>query len=519
VAGNVKYTYNVEFQKDLPEIIGSVTLELRNVRMEGNDRNTKSLLTVNDGGKLIIGENSSDKTYITLNGAEDERSGGAVTVNKGGELIMNGGDIYQCSVHARPYDDPNGWPGGGGVNVRGGTFTMYGGNIERCFGSINGGAVLVDLAGRFTMKGGQLYDNSAPYGGGVSTYRGGLFIMEEGDGPVPTIPVIKENLAREGGAIFVDAGAEHNSPYDPRKPLNFPGMNPFEHGNYYDNTKYRNDPARMEGFYMRGGVIQDNHSLADGGGIYNYAGGIVYMTAGMIRTNIADDFGGGVMNMGLFIMIDGDIHGNRARYGGGVMAGLNTFAFEAGNITHNRATVAGGGVFVLEGSFCMLGDNARLGGAGTYNPNGSGLGNYADSFAGGVVIYPTGNFSMAGGIITGNTAYNSQWGTMDFFDSTDPKLLGLAIYGFRPSIWVAGDPLIDHIGSWWKNPVTQAWEWEINSYLVDYERNPVTRLVENLSSHGNGVTIEVKDGHLTVAGVKPNWVTYQEERNKPGFPE
>jgi hypothetical protein len=480
----------------------NVTLKLtNNIWLKGNGRNTNALLTVNDGGTLIIGQNPSDKTYITLNGSEDERSGGAITVNKGGELIMNGGDIYQCTVHARPYDDPNGWPGGGGVNVRGGTFTMTGGNIERCFGQINGGAVLVDLRGRFIMTGGQLYDNSAPYGGGVATYRGGLFILDGG--------IVKENLAREGGAVFVDSGAEDAIPYDPRRPVNYEGMafDPTKTVDLLTNWpnmagdvwhpihnplgKPENDIRKQEGFYMKSGTIHENHALSDGGGIYNYAGGIVYMTGGTLSGNIADDFGGGVMNMGLYIMINGNIQANRAAYGAGVMAGLNQFAFEAGNITGNQATSAGAGVFVLEGTFSMLGANALI------------ENNIARVFGGGVAIYPTGVFAMAGGIIGSNSDQNYNEGNIGFFDSSDPKLHGYAIYGKRPDNFTPGDPLIDHGGRFVKNPAHPdgADEWLIETYLVRFKRSSSTNLVYDLEPWLQANNISVTNGVLTVTGI------------------
>jgi hypothetical protein len=461
----------------------NVTLELRNARLQGNDRNTKSLLTVNDGGLLIIGLDEFDKTYIFLNGSEDERSGGGVTVNKGGVLIMNGGDIFECSVHARPYDDPTGWPGGGGVNVRGGTFHMYGGNMERCYGSINGGAVLVDLKGLFTMYGGQLYDNIAPYGGGVATYRGGLFIMEGGE--------IKENLARDGSGIFVDAGAEDTIPYDPRRPANFQGMDDMGEYlgvplGYYNPDIPENDPRKMEGFYMRGGSIIDNHSVADGGGIYNYQGGIVYMTAGTIRGNIADDFGGGVCNMGLFIMIDGNILSNRAGYGGGVLAGLNMFAFEAGKINSNTASQAGGGVFVLEGTFSMLSADAEI------------KSNLARYFGGGVAIYPSGVFLMAGGTLSENSDQSYNEGTIAFFDSSDPKLLGYALYGKRPANAIPGDPAVIPKGHWYPHPVTgENHEWVPDSYLVNHTWNDVAHVVAALGFISNRVTVTVTDGVLS----------------------
>jgi hypothetical protein len=306
----------------------------------------------------------------------------------------------------------------------------------------------------------------------------------------------------------------------------------------YNQGASINDPRLKEGFYFHGGTIQDNHTYYYGGAIYNYEGGIVYMKGEnggtpTISGNLADEFGGGVMNEGLFIMIDGTIHNNRARYGGGVCATLNMFVMEAGNITHNRATSAGGGVFAFSGSFFMMGGS--LGGAGTYQSGG--LGNYADSFGGGVAVYPEGNFAMAGGIIEGNACsanYNGNansgtgnnnrgftgYGTIGFFDSDDPYLLGLIWYGKRPTGAIPGDPAIigittaplgkesTHPNRTFTNKYGNT-EPLLLSYLVPKERDWTTGLVTVLQDQGGGTRIQVRDGKLYYGngdGVTPVWV-------------
>jgi hypothetical protein len=534
LSGNVTRTWDPTKNEYKIDVKGSVTLELRNARMQGHDRNTQSILTVNAGGKVIIGENKDDKSYITLNTAEKEMFGGGVTVNQDGYLEMNGGDISSCLGRWDIFEDLEGYPGGGGVYLRGGTFVMNGGKIERCSGRFMGGAVFVDLKGKFTMKGGQLYNSSAPYGGGVTTFRGGLFIMEDG--------IIEKCIAREGAGVFVFIGAEHKDPYDPRRPTNFPGMTPADGWpGFYDPTKRPNDERRKEGFYFHGGAIHDNESVGEGGGIANYAGGIVYMQGKYGKTptisnNIAAGFGGGVDNAGLFIMMDGKIHNNRARYGGGVASERNQFVMESGAITNNWADGYGGGVFAFEGIFAMMG--GTIGGATAYNRNGSGLANWADSMGGGVAVYPTGNFAMAGGKILRNEAYSTLYGMIGFFSGTDPKFPGLAWYGKRPikpgeTGPIPGDPDIVSITHIHKYP-SGVQETLLDSYLTKY--------VRDLSTHGIGfglvqlylvtypfsnqyppgvydaeggfivtTSIEVtNEGKLLFDGQKPSWVTYSE---------
>jgi hypothetical protein len=422
----------------------NVTFQLKNVWLQGSSRNTRALLVVNDGGKLIIGEDDQDRTYIYDNGSEHEKSGGAVTVNKGGELIMNGGKIYRCSAIADAYDDVEAWPGGGGVLVRSGTFTMTGGTIEGCYGGGNGGGVLVDLGGRFKMTGGRLYENMAWFGGGVLLYRGGLFEMEGGQ--------LHFNQAYYGGGVYVDFGVPFNdTPFDPRRDPNFPGMSWAEYHVFYDPDQPINDPAKKEGFYLSGGRLYENYGAQGGGGICNSMGAITYMTGGTLSAN-SSLLGAGVYNQGLFIMLNGEIKENDGQYGGGVVAEGGMFILENGSITANRATAFGGGVILSDGQFAMHGGQIS--------------GNMGQSYGGGVVLLPQANaFAMSGGVIEANISGNATYygeGTLCFLESADPNQRGLAFYGKRPDgteptkvplegggykdvyyKWVPGDPLVN----------------------------------------------------------------------------
>jgi hypothetical protein len=488
-SGNVRIILNGFYSEDRvnPEIsisgsgslftVGeNVTMVLRNVRLQGSGRNTAALLSVNEGGTLIIGEDDRDKTYIYYNGSEGEKSGGGITVNKGGELIMNGGEIYNCTVIASPYDDPYGKPGGGGVLVRGGTFTMNGGNIEKCYGHNDGGGVLVDLGGRFTMKGGILYDNSAPYGGGVATYRGGLFEMEDGE--------LYLNVAYNGGGVFVDqgrGGLESANPYDPRRPANFPGMTFEEYHAYYDPTKHINDARIKEGLYLSGGKIHQNFAIYDGGGVCNSRGGITYMDGGELDDNTANDYGAGVYNLGLYIMMTGEIKNNDGRYGGGVFADGGMFILQDGKITKNYARQFGGGVVVYSGQFAMHGGEISE--------------NRAEYDGGGLAFLPIANaFAMSGGVIRHNTSNYTNSGTLYFLYSADPAQIGLAYYGTRPTDAVPGDSAVIPIGREANVNGTNTFIWQ--SYLANYLPNSSGVLLPQ--HRGNNVRIEVIDGTLYI---------------------
>jgi hypothetical protein len=450
----------------------NVTLELRNIWLAGVPRNNRSVLAVNAGGTLIIGENASDKTSIYQNGSEDEKWGGGVTVNEGGYLEMRGGEIYGTAVYAtQGYYDPFAYPGGGGVFVRGGTFLMTGGTIQLCYGAINAGGVMVDKGGRFKMTGGKLFENVSPYGGGVMVYRGGLFEMEDG-------AEIQRNTALYGAGVFVERGNFDNesaNPYDPTWPDNVKGTPG------YDPSKPENDPKKKEGFYMSGGLIYENGAESQGGGLVNSSGGVAYMTGGIIRGNMASS-GGGVANYGLFYMMDGTIEANTGNYGSGLVTMGGFFIMEDGKITGNIAEVYGGGVYVND-QFAMHGGEISN--------------NIARSYCGGVFITPNANsFAMSGGIITGNYTSNADRtdsGTLHFgTDALDPSLRGMAYYGKRPpgarrgnsAIFPIGEPGIDKDG---------AQTFIIKSYLVDYEP-PNANRVELPKPWPNRTTIELKAG-------------------------
>jgi hypothetical protein len=208
--------------------IGSdVTLILdSNLELQGSDWNNASLVTVNSGGNLIL-NNGARITGNTYSG--NNPYGGGVSVY--GTLTMNGGEI--SGNNARH---------GGGVYVSGGTFTMNGGVISSNTSntSTRGGGVYVS-SGTFTMNGGEISDNSSNY---------------------------------SGGGVYVN----------------------------YNST-----------FTMNDGKISGNTAFSYGGGVY--VGGTFTMNDGKISGNNSG-YGGGVY--GAFTMNGGEISGNNSNYGGGV---------------------------------------------------------------------------------------------------------------------------------------------------------------------------------------------------------
>ena len=177
---------------------GGVLTLTQGGRIDGS--NLTSGIKNNSGGAVYVeGGTFTMENGSTVTGGNITGNGGGVCVS-GGTFTMNGGKI----------SDGNAMLGGNGVFVNIGDFVMNGGEITECGkGSQPGhGAVMIyksasgDGAGRFVMKSGKIYGNSAEQGAGVFV-NGGTFEMSGGS--------ISDNEAigptGSGGAVYVYNGS------------------------------------------------------------------------------------------------------------------------------------------------------------------------------------------------------------------------------------------------------------------------------------------------------------------------
>jgi len=142
--------------------------------------NNDNVITVS--GNLTLTDSSAAQTGTITGGNNGQAFGGGVSV-KGGTFTMDGGTISGCNA-AR----------GGGVNVDSGTFTMTGGTITGCTAYDSGGGVCVN-GGTFTMAGGTITDcNATSRGGGVYVEGGCKFTMDGG--------TISGCEATNGGGVY-----------------------------------------------------------------------------------------------------------------------------------------------------------------------------------------------------------------------------------------------------------------------------------------------------------------------------
>jgi len=155
---------------------GKATLILENIVLKGHPHNNLALISVKNGGTLII----MDGTVIRDNQNENRNEeGGGVYVGDSSKFFMKGGEIcYNYCGNRIKYN----WGNGGGVYVySGGYFNMLGGIIhhnetERCGGGVYTNAHHSVYQSTFIMNGGEIASNMALYGGGI--YLSGRFIKE-----------------------------------------------------------------------------------------------------------------------------------------------------------------------------------------------------------------------------------------------------------------------------------------------------------------------------------------------------
>ena len=188
------------------------------------------------------------------------------------------------------------------------------------------------------------------------------------------------------------------------------------------------DPGLQNVFTLENGLIENNTALKHGGGISLSGNAALAMSGGTIRGNVTTtESGGGVNQFGtsMFTMTNGVIENNRVVdvtfNGGGVhLAGIGpTFQFKGGIIRTNQARSFGGGVATFQATVVMSGgtlngNTASNGGGVSVDGDaskkglltltaGSITGNTASVNGGGVFTSVNGTFANSGGSVTTNT--------------------------------------------------------------------------------------------------------------------
>ena len=179
------------------EITGTVTICLNGQTIQSKAAD-KPVFEIASGGKLTLTDCTSNPGKVTH---FSDGTGSGVEV-KEGTFDMYGGEITGNSAS-----------NGGGVYVWGGSkFDLYGGKISGNKVNNDGGGVCVAATGEFNMRGGEISGNiAATYGGGVYVATTGEFNMRGGTiGGAAADKANKANKANYGGGVYVDGGGTLN---------------------------------------------------------------------------------------------------------------------------------------------------------------------------------------------------------------------------------------------------------------------------------------------------------------------
>lgn len=205
--------FTIELSKNI-EIKGSHTLDIgweKQVHLLGRGHkltyeDADTVIQVSSGGELYLGNEDGDKLILDTGLFVENRKKPLLQITDGTGYMYEGVTLRE---NKNTYSS-NG--SAGGVNVAGGTFYMYGGEISRCTswvktsGVNGGGGVNVcgsrdNSTGTFYMEGGSIKGNKAyNYGGGVLVQAECVFEMTGGS--ISGNSTSNETSSGRGGGIY-----------------------------------------------------------------------------------------------------------------------------------------------------------------------------------------------------------------------------------------------------------------------------------------------------------------------------
>jgi hypothetical protein len=189
------------------ELVSGVTVSLRGSGTVSRSASTLSgqIWRVQSGAKLIL------RDTVILRGGPNRP---VVEVYRG-EFVMEGGEITGST---------NGGGPGGGVWIRGGSFTMKDGVIHGNHANGSGGGVYVGIdgafTGTFTMTGGTIQDNRTfGYGGGVGVNSSSSFIKTGG------------TIYGDTDQVYVSGTVDNTSTINPGNAVSYGNAVHYRNGN------------------------------------------------------------------------------------------------------------------------------------------------------------------------------------------------------------------------------------------------------------------------------------------------
>lgn len=428
--GEHKVEASVSFDKKLSSNLGgNGWLEIDDITAAKETSGGQTYYVLPAGSYYLDGDVSLNGSILIKDGAVNIcLNGHNLYLNHGSVQIwevirLNGGtlNLTDCKGKGTVYHFDGTY--GRGVTVENGAgFTLYGGTIcnNEAYASnsttAQGGGVYIGSSSTFNMYGGKIHNNWATvgsngtesnrwgYGGGVYCAPNGTFNLLAGEITENQVRVDSNNGgAGMGGGVFNKGTFTMSGDSKISKNFIASSSSMKQYGGGVCNC----DSAAK--FVMNGGEISGNYinswysSPACGGGVYNnskfeFTGGTI--TGNRLEAASVNVFGGGVYNdqSGNFTMSSGIISNNTTKTngasgGGGVCIYRSTFTMNSGEISGNQAL-----------TYTASASPNACDGGGIY-------------FEGST----TGNFTLSGGTITGNTAKGKGAGICIYDDSDNSQ--------------------------------------------------------------------------------------------------
>ena len=364
------------------EITGNISrrLDLNGHKLNINSNDLPRGYIVLRDGSLTICDSSSDESgeigggfnlggfggCIQVNGAKltlesgtitssNARYGGGVAVIRGGSFNMTGGAIQKCQIQA-----PSLLGYGGGVFVcdEGSTFTMSGGTIranqEFTAAKGRGGGVAVMSGATFTMTGGCIGDHTVT-GGANSISGDGAGVYVKGSTFDFLGGSVENNYTtKDGAGIYLDEGASFKMASPAEMYFNVASSGSSAGGALYiknadctisGGSIYQNsvggesggaiyiDPAQTKTVSITDTLIEENNSGENAGGIYVGGGGLGLNNVTLNNNSSYTKNGGGIYvdNSAVLIVTGGSFTGNTAVGGeAGSSTGLGGAIYQTG---------------------------------------------------------------------------------------------------------------------------------------------------------------------------------------------
>jgi sugar lactone lactonase YvrE len=440
IDGGGKITLSGQDARQLFIVNPGATLTLRNIVLtDGFSSGDGGAIYNHLGGALNI-ENSTirNSKTLTASGGAIVSYGPLVIANSRleGNQALNGGALYprfpgaQTTIvdsvlyNNRATDTTNGW----------------------------GGAILAWDGAPVTIKGSDIYSNSAQFGGGIYNFANSVLALQLNTR-------LRNNVAGYGGGLYNDSQVTLSN-------VTLSGNSAGSGGGLYNNSGTAtlgivslsgNSASYGGGLFNNNGTatldivtFSGNSASSSGGGLFNSNGMLTLINATFSGNSAGS--GGGLVNSGTATLTNATFSGNSAGSGGG-LDNTGTATLTNATFSGNSASTTGGGLINVGTAaltnVTLSGNSAGTGGdfyngrtltiKNTIVANSLSGGNcYNDSFLGA-------NIASAGyNISSDNTC--ALTGTGDR-NSVDPLLSALGNYGGPTQVHMLklGSPAIDGI--------------------------------------------------------------------------